>query len=124
LENRRPMPLKIRKSKVKPPPCPITQCMAFMRGAWAPNVIWYLGGGPRRFGELRVDIPISAKVLSTRLKELERRGIVDRQVVPTSPPAVEYSLTELGRELLPAIAAIAAVGKKLKDSQDRPRSAA
>jgi len=119
------MPLKLRKSTVKPPPCPITQCMAFMRGAWAPNVIWYLSGGPRRFGELRSDIPmISAKILSARLKELELRGIIRRQVMPTSPPSAEYSLTELGRELLPAIEAIAAVGKKIKDGGQQARPAA
>lgn len=88
--------------------------MALIGGAWTPNVVWYLHGGPRRFGELRVDIPaISPKMLSTRLKELERNGVVDRRVMATSPPSVEYSLTDLGRELLPAIVAIAEVGMKL-----------
>jgi len=88
--------------------------MALLGGAWAPNVIWYLSAHPRRFGELRVDIPrISARVLSARLRELESKGIVARRVMPTSPPSVEYELTELGRELLPAIQAIIAVGIKL-----------
>ena len=43
----------------QPPPavCPLTECMALIGGAWAPNVIWYLGSGSRRFGELRGDIP-------------------------------------------------------------------
>ena len=89
--------------------------MSFLRGAWTPNVIWYLSGGPRRFGELRSDIPrISAKVLSARLRELEEKGVVARQVMATSPPSAEYSLTELGSELIPAIAAIVRVGQKLK----------
>jgi DNA-binding HxlR family transcriptional regulator len=89
--------------------------MAFLRGAWTPNVIWYLSGGARRFGELRADIPrISAKVLSARLRQLEEKGVVCRQVMPTSPPSAEYSLTELGSELVPAIAAIVRVGQKLK----------
>ncbi|MBI3451401.1 MAG: helix-turn-helix transcriptional regulator [Rhodospirillales bacterium] len=111
------MPLRIRKNRVPPPPliCPLTECMALLGGAWTPNVIWYLSGGPRRFGELRADIPrISAKVLSARLRELERKGVINRWVVPTSPPSVEYALSDLGRELLPAINAIIEVGIKLK----------
>ncbi|HEU4728541.1 MAG TPA: helix-turn-helix domain-containing protein [Kofleriaceae bacterium] len=96
--------------------------MALLSGAWAPNVIWYLSAQPRRFGELRVDIPrISARVLSARLRELESRGVVIRRVMPTSPPSVEYELTELGRELLPAIEAIIAVGTKLVLREGRDR---
>lgn len=110
------MGLPVRRSKVpEPPPCPLTECMRFLRGAWAPNVIWYLSGEPRRFGELRHDIPrISARVLSARLRELEARGLVTRRLLDTSPPSAEYSLTALGRELLPAIKAIVDVGIKLK----------
>jgi DNA-binding HxlR family transcriptional regulator len=93
-------------------------CMALLGGAWTPNVIWYLIGGPRRFSELRSDIPpISAKVLTTRLRELEHLGVVNRTVVPTSPPSVEYELTALGRELVPAIRAISAVGHKLRERE-------
>lgn len=109
------MGLPVRKSKVAPPPaCPLTESLTLLRGAWAPNVIWYLSGEPRRFGELRHDIPrISARVLSARLRELESRGLVTRRLRDTSPPSAEYALTELGRELLPAIDALACVGHKL-----------
>ena len=111
------MPLPRRKSKAPPVPfsCPLSECMSFLRGAWAPNVIWYLSAAPRRFSELRADIPrVSAKVLSTRLHELEEKGIVLREVIPSSPPTTEYSLTDLGRQLVPAIAAIVEVGHQLK----------
>src|SRR4051812_45944635 len=95
--------------------CPVTECMALLSGAWATNVIWYLSVQPRRFGELRVDIPqISARVLSARLRELEAKGVVIRRVMPTSPPSVEYELSDLGRELVPVIRAIVEVGTKLK----------
>src|SRR5215510_4700531 len=110
------MALPVRRNKVASPlpACPVTTCMALLSGAWAPNVIWYLSAHPRRFGELRIDIPrISARVLSARLRELEAKGVVGRRVMPTSPPSVEYELTELGRELLPAIQAIISVGNKL-----------
>ena len=109
------MGLPVRKSKVEPTPtCPLSEVLGLLRGAWAPNVIWQLSGEARRFGELRHDMPrISARVLSARLRELETRGLVTRRVLHTSPPSAEYTLTELGRELLPAINAIANVGRKL-----------
>lgn len=117
------MPLPLRKTRVDAPPgCPLTECMAMLRGAWAPNVIWYLSGGPRRFGELRHDIPrISARVLSARLRELESRGVVVRRLVDSSPPSAEYDLTDLGRELVPAIKSIVAVGTKLKHRHESKR---
>lgn len=111
------MALKITRNKAAPLPetCPLSECMAILGGAWTPNVIWYLSGGARRFNELKTDIPgISAKMLTTRLRELEDKGVVLREVRPTSPPSVEYSLTDLGQDLVPAIEAIVAVGHRLK----------
>lgn len=111
------MAVKRRKSRVPSPPagCPLTACMKLLGGAWTPNVIWYLRSEPRRFSELMADIPgVSPKVFSARLKRLEKDGILIRRVVPTSPPTVEYSLTDLGQELTPAIEAIVQVGHKLK----------
>jgi DNA-binding HxlR family transcriptional regulator len=111
------MALKVRKNLSPPPPneCPLSKCMEVLGGAWTPNVIWNLSGGPRRFSELRLDIPrVSAKVLTARLRQLEAKGVVLREVKPTSPPSVEYSLTDLGEQLVPAINAIADVGHKLK----------
>lgn len=103
------------RSPAVPEPCALSSCMAVIAGAWAPNVIWCLRAGPRRFSELKDDIPpISSKVLSARLKELEQRGVIARRVCDTSPPSVEYSLTPLGGELVPALQAIVDVGHKLK----------
>lgn len=112
------MALKLRRSRVDPPPpiCPLTMCMKLLGGAWTPNVVWFLSACPRRFGELRADIPrISAKTLSARLRALESKGVVTRSVVASSPPSVEYALTDLGRELIPVINAIVKVGEKLKE---------
>jgi DNA-binding HxlR family transcriptional regulator len=119
--------LKLRKSRVAPPPleCPLTECMSLLGGAWTPDVIWSLSKGARRFGELRADIPvISAKVLSARLRNLADKGVVERHVMPTSPPSVEYSLTPLGEELIPAINAIVSIGRRLKARSKRGRRAA
>jgi len=110
------MALRRRKNKVPPvpPACPLTECMRLLGGAWTPNLVWRLSADPRRFSELREDIPrISAKVLTARLRALEENGVLTRTVVPTSPPSVEYALTDLGRELLPVIEAIVRVGAKL-----------
>ncbi|MBV5324735.1 MAG: helix-turn-helix transcriptional regulator, partial [Rhodospirillaceae bacterium] len=88
------MALKQRRNQSPPPPpsCAVGECMALLGGAWTPNVIWYLSGGPRRFGELRRDMPpISPKMLSARLKDLEMKGVVRRSTRPTSPPSVDYA---------------------------------
>jgi len=106
-----------RKNKVVPPPeeCPLGACLSIIGGVWTPAIIWYLSMNPRRFSELKDDIQgISAKVLTARLKKLEADGVIHRNVMPTSPPTVEYSLSELGLELKPAIEAIVAVGHRLK----------
>ena len=111
------MALKVRRNKAPEPieGCPLSQCMSVLGGAWTPNVIWYLSGGPRRFGELRHDMPgVTAKVLSTRLRDLQAKGVVSRTVVPTSPPSAEYALTPLGQQLMPAIEAIVEIGHRLK----------
>jgi DNA-binding HxlR family transcriptional regulator len=110
------MALKLRKSRAPPAPsgCPMGACMALLGGAWTTNVVWQLSGGPRRFGELLKDIPgISAKMLTARLRELEEKGVLTRQVMASSPPSVEYALTELGAQLVPVIDSIVRVGTRL-----------
>jgi DNA-binding HxlR family transcriptional regulator len=98
-------------------------CMAVLGGAWTTSVIWKLSGDARRFGEIFRDIPgISPKMLTARLRELEEKGVVRREVVPTSPPSVEYSLSPLGRELIPVIDAIVRVGTKLREREPVRRS--
>ena len=116
---------KVRKSKAPPPPkgCPMSACMSLLGGAWTTNVVWQLSGGPRRFGELVKDIPgISPKMLTTRLRELEDKGVVDRTVTPASPPSVEYSLSETGQELVPVIDSIVRVGTRLIEGRPSRRS--
>lgn len=120
------MGLPLRKSTVGAlmPACPLSEALTLLRGAWAPNVIWCLSAEPRRFGELRHDMPrISARVLSARLRELETRGLVTRCALDTSPPSAEYALTALGRELLPAIEALASVGRTLIREWGSPATA-
>ncbi|MCJ2128166.1 winged helix-turn-helix transcriptional regulator [Methylobacterium sp. E-045] len=88
--------------------------MSLLGGVWTPEIIWNLSEGQRRFSEMRRAMPaISAKVLSARLKDLEERGVLSRTVRATIPPSVDYALTNLGKELIPAIRAIVEVGTNL-----------
>lgn len=76
-------------------------------GRWTGAVIRLLLNGRMRFAELRSAIPdISDRMLSERLRELEAEGIVARIVVPETPVRVEYELTEKGRALEHALAAV------------------
>ncbi|MFP2956341.1 winged helix-turn-helix transcriptional regulator [Myxococcus sp. 1LA] len=96
----------------------MTECMRLLGGVWAANIVWKLSGEPRRFSELRADIPkISAKVLTAKLRALEENEVITRTVIASSPPSVEYALTDLGRELLPVIDTIVEVGKRLVRKQ-------
>jgi len=117
------MALRVRKNQaIIPTACPIDEGVKLLAGAWAPHVIWYLSRQPRRFSELRKDIPrISGRVLSARLRELQSRGVITRTPQPTSPPSAEYALTELGRELLPALTALVSVALKLQPPAQRKR---
>ncbi len=74
---------------------------------WTVLVVSTLGDGPRRFNELRREIPsVSQRMLTLTLRSLERDGLVSRTVTPTIPPRVDYALTELGHSLLKPVTAL------------------
>jgi DNA-binding HxlR family transcriptional regulator len=71
--------------------------LARMDNKWTTLVVIALGRGSLRFGDLRALVDgVSAKVLTETLRDLERDGLVARQVYAEMPPRVEYELTELG----------------------------
>ena len=74
---------------------------------WSMLIIWSLEDRSRRFNELRRALGISQKVLTSTLRGLERDGYVVRTVTPTVPPRVDYALTEMGREALGPVRALA-----------------
>ena len=68
-----------------------------------------LEGGPMRFGEIGAAVPdLSDRLLSERLKDLEARGMVRRELDPGPPPRATYTLTEMGAGLGPALGALKA----------------
>lgn len=112
--------VKRRKRKLPPPPtgCAIGDCMGLIAGAWTAHVLWYLRAGESCFTELHHDIAgISAKMLTNRLRKLERAGVVERSTRATSPPTVWYALTPTGVELAGAVARVIEVAQKLKSDQ-------
>ena len=75
---------------------------------WTVLVVQTLGGGSKRFNELRREIPsVSQRMLTLTLRNLERDGLVSRTVTPTIPPRVDYELTDLGRSLQGPICGLA-----------------
>ncbi len=73
-------------------------------GKWKILILWHLKDEVRRFSELKRLMPeITEKMLIQQLRELERDGIVNRNVYSDVPPKVEYSFTEYGRTLKPAL---------------------
>ncbi len=84
--------------------CPITASMSVVGGKWKSVILWYLKDAPIRFGVLKKLIPeCSLKMFNDNLKELERNGIVVRNVFAEVPLKVEYSLSDYGKTLLPVI---------------------
>jgi DNA-binding HxlR family transcriptional regulator len=87
-----------------------TQALKRLAGLWKTPVLLVLFEGPKRFADLERELaPISAKVLTQRLKELERAGFVVRLELVSEPPkVVEYRLAPLGEALRPAFDALVA----------------
>jgi DNA-binding HxlR family transcriptional regulator len=84
--------------------CYVERALAILGGKWTILLVHDLMDGPKRFGELRRQIPeASAKMLTMRLRELERAGVVEREAFPEVPPHVEYRLTPKGTALRDAI---------------------
>lgn len=84
--------------------CPkFEKAMNIISQRWNGLIIYQLLEGSSRFNDLEKSIGISARVLSERLKDLEKVNIVKREVFPESPVRIEYSLTDKGKSLKPII---------------------
>lgn len=80
--------------------CPkFEKAISLLSQRWTALIIYQLLSGPQRFNEIQSAIGISGKVLSERLKELEKKEIVKRDVIPETPVIIKYSLTEKGRSM-------------------------
>ena len=83
------------------------------RGRWKIPLIFHLLNGAKRFSELlRALTGVTQKMLTQQLREMERHGLVQRQVYAQVPPKVVYSLTPLGRSLKPVVDAMCRWGDR------------
>ncbi len=80
--------------------CPIRDVLDRVGDKWSSLIMLSLKPGPKRFGALRREIEdISQRMLTETLRNLQRDGFVCRKVIPSTPPQVEYALTDLGQSL-------------------------
>ncbi|MEK4762854.1 helix-turn-helix domain-containing protein [Viridibacillus sp. FSL E2-0187] len=93
--------------------CPrLAKSMDLIGKRWMGLILYQLLEGPQRFNEIESSMPISGRLLSERLKELEKEGLVERHVYTEVPVRVEYTLTEKGQGLKAAINEIENWSKK------------
>ena len=92
--------------------CTVEVTLGAIGGKWKAVILWHLSHKTLRFSQLRRRLPgITQKMLTQQLRELERDGLLHREVFAEVPPRVEYSLTELGRTLRPLLSLMCEWGK-------------
>ena len=97
--------------------CGLTYAVELLNGRWKVNVLWSLNNGTNRYGLLKKSIPgISEKMLTQRLRDLEKEGLILRKDFKTIPPHVEYSLSQAGEELMPVLKQLCQWGTKIRSS--------
>ncbi len=84
--------------------CSVAVTLDIFNDRWKLSIIWHLLEDDKRFKDLHESIPeITQKTLTVKLKELEEKNIINREVFPEVPPKVVYSLTNAGKRLRPVL---------------------
>lgn len=84
--------------------CPVETTLELIGGKYKALILWHLSEKTLRFSELRKLISrATPKMLTQQLRELETQALIHREVYPIIPPRVEYSLTDLGKSLMPVL---------------------
>ncbi|MBQ7345732.1 MAG: helix-turn-helix transcriptional regulator [Oscillospiraceae bacterium] len=100
--------------------CPVEATLELIGGKYKALILWRLSEGKLRFSQLRDQIKgVTPKMLTQQLRELEAKMLIDRQVFPVVPPRVEYSLTDLGKSLMPLLIAMRDWGTTYLRSKDQ-----
>ena len=111
------MDMSEAKKKDQLPACPGVTPLPLIGAKWRVLVLRDLMPGTKHFGELRKSVgDVSQKVLAAQLRDMEKSGLVHREVYAEVPPRVEYSLTPLGRSLKPILDSMWAWGEGYKAS--------
>ncbi len=97
------------------PKCPIETTLKMLGCKWKVLIIRELLDGTKRFGELKkAVVGITQKVLTSKLREMEELGLLERKIYPQIPPKVEYTLTDIGYSLRPVLDSLKGWGKDYK----------
>ena len=112
MDENQPQPCKIKEISGKRYRCYFELTLAVIGGKWKPIILYHLSLAEAvRFGELRRGMAdVTERMLTRQLRELEADGLVHREVYREVPPRVEYSLTEMGRSLIPLLLQMRAWG--------------
>lgn len=103
--------------------CPVETTLDVIGGKWKGIILYQLLDGTKRFNEFRRLNPgITQFMLTLQLRELERDGIIHREIYKEVPPRVEYSLTDFGRTLEPVIMSMKTWGESYKARLDENRT--
>ncbi|PKK36732.1 transcriptional regulator [Siphonobacter sp. SORGH_AS_0500] len=96
-------------------PCTVSLTMDLVGGKWKAVILYHLRNEPKRYSELRKEMPsVTEMTLSLQLKQLEKDGLLSRQVYGQKPPVkVVYSLTDFGKSFTPVLEAITEWGNKV-----------
>ncbi len=87
--------------------CPVEATIQLIGGKYKAVILWHLIAEKKRFGELKRLLPrATEKMLTQQLRDLEQDGLIIRTVYPVVPPKVEYSLSELGKSIIPVLDAM------------------
>ena len=87
--------------------CPVETTLALIGGKYKALILWHLSQGKLRFSQLSHAIESATpKMLTQQLRELESQDLIHRKVYPVVPPKVEYSLTDLGKSMMPVLTAM------------------
>lgn len=99
--------------------CPVSATLDLIGGKYKALILWHLAEKKLRFSQLNKLIPsATAKMLTQQLREMETQNLIHREVYPVVPPKVEYSLTELGRSLMPVLIAMRDWGSEYLHSKN------
>lgn len=99
--------------------CPVETTLNLIGGKYKALILWHLAKGTLRYSELQKAVSFATpRILTNQLREMENQKLITRTVYPVVPPKVEYSMTELGRSLMPILTAMRDWGTDYLRNQD------
>ncbi len=97
--------------------CPMVHVQKMFSGKWKLLIVWYLSYDTLRFSEIKKKLPdVTQKMLTQCLRSLEEDKLINRVVYPVVPPKVEYSLSDIGKQLLPILEMMHGFGANYLDN--------